>query len=558
MIIPYTSLPGWSNLFLDYIKNFRRVSAFYGKGYDKEGLFKSVTEKKKNYNSGKINREELAEILKTQNKFFNSHKSAFKNIELIRENDTFAIVTGQQIGMLTGNLYTVVKALNAVQLSKKLSKQFPEFNFVPVFWLESDDHDFLEINNINIADKQNNPANIKYFEKDAEKERYLTPTGRIALDASINGFISRIRENLAETEFTETLFDFISRSYKEGIDLATAFARFFNYISGDIGMVFINPSDKEIKNLLIPVFEKELNNFPKTSEIVINTSAELERLYEPQVKPRAINLFYAYNDNRHLIEPKDLGFSLRNTRQKFGKNELFELLYTNPENFSANVILRPVCQDFLLPTVAYVAGPSEIAYFAQLKDVYEFFNVTMPVIFPRTTVTLAERRIVNFTEKYDLGFEDLFDEQLVTSKIAGKISEISAENLFSNYIDEMNALMYKLNLELGSIDKNLTNTLKSKFDRYVENLAFIRQKFVDSQIKQNDFLLKKIKSVLSIIYPEDTYQERYYNIISFINKYGFDLIPGLLNRIDIDKYGHQIVGLETEEIEDTVNLFGSS
>ncbi len=558
MIIPYTSLPGWSNLFLDYIKNFQRVSGFYGKGYDKEGLFRSVTEKKRNYNTGKINREELADILKTQNKFFNSHESAFKNIELIRDNDTFAIVTGQQIGMLTGNLYTIVKALNAVQLSYKLSKQFPEFNFVPVFWLESDDHDFLEINNINIADKQNNPANICYFEKDIEKERYLTPTGRIVLDGAINGFISRIRENLAETEFTEPLFDFISRSYKEGIDLTTAFARFFNYISGDIGMVFVNPSDTGIKNLLIPVFEKELNNFPKTSEIVINTSAELERLYEPQMKPRAINLFYTYNENRHLIEPKESGFSLRNTRQKFGKNELFELLYSNPENFSGNVILRSICQDFLLPTVAYIAGPSEIAYFAQLKGVYEFFNITMPVIFPRTTVTLAERRIVNFTEKYNLGFEDLFDEQMLTSKIIGKITEISAEHLFSNYIDEMNALMYKLNGELESIDKNLTNTLRSKFDRYVENLGFVKQKFTESQIKQNDFLLKKIKSVLCAFFPDETYQERYYNIVSFINKYGFDLITGLLNKIDIEKYGHQIISLETEEIHDPGSLFEST
>ena len=143
MNVPYTSLPGYNDLFIDYINNYEKVSKFYDFPFDSQGLFNSIITKKESYNSGKVSRLELAELLKTQNKFFNSGESSFLNIEFLKDPDTFAIVTGQQIGMLTGNLYTIIKALNAVQLSRSLSAKYPEFKFVPVFWLEADDHDFL-------------------------------------------------------------------------------------------------------------------------------------------------------------------------------------------------------------------------------------------------------------------------------------------------------------------------------------------------------------------------------------------------------------------------------
>ena len=221
------------------------------------------------------------------------------------------------------------------------------------------------------------------------------PTGRIVLDEHIETFKQTLKDLLLPTDFTEQLFDYVDRSYKVGIDLLTAFARFFNYIAGDTGIVFCDPTDKEIKRMLIPVFEKELATYPQTCEMIVNTSAELEiENYEPQAKPRSINMFYTHNNSRHLIEYKEDKLSLRHTRQKFEKEELFGLLYSNPENFSTNVILRPVCQDFLLPTVAYIGGPSEIAYFAQFKDVYNFYGMNVPVAVSYTHLTLPTKRIV--------------------------------------------------------------------------------------------------------------------------------------------------------------------
>jgi bacillithiol biosynthesis cysteine-adding enzyme BshC len=556
MNVPYTSLPGYNDLFIDYINNFDKVSKFYDFPFDSQGLFNSIITKKESYNSGKVSRLELAELLKTQNKFFNSGESTFLNIEFLKDPDTFAIVTGQQIGMLTGNLYTIIKALNAVQLSRSLSAKYPEFKFVPVFWLEADDHDFLEINNVNVFDKANNVANVKYFEKGVEKERYLMPTGRIVLDAHIEAFKQSLKDLLLPTEFTEQLFDYINRSYKEGIDLLTAFARFFNYIVGDTGIVFCNPTDKEIKRMMVPLFEKELVTYPQTCEMIINTSAEIEiENYEPQVKPRSINLFYTHNNSRHLIEYKEDKLSLRHTRQKFEKEELFDLLYSNPENFSPNVILRPVCQDYLLPTIAYVGGPSEVAYFAQFKDVYKFYEMNVPVVYPRTSVTLIEKRVESFLEKYDIGFEELFDIELAAKKLLGKVNEVNVDEIFVNFIDDLNAVVYTYGLKLDDVDKNLMVNLRNKYDKFVENLGFSKDKFIESQIKQNDSTGTKLNSVVNSVFPEDNPQERFINITYFLNKYGFTFINDLFETIDLNKFSHQVISLSAEKKSDQPTLF---
>ncbi len=543
MNIPYASLPGYSDLYIDYVHHFDKVSRFYEFSYDNEGIFNSITSKKESYNNGSVSRLEVCELLKTQNKFFNSGESAFLNIEILKEPDTFAVVTGQQIGMLTGNLYSVIKALNAIELAKNLSLKYPEFKFVPVFWLEADDHDFTEINSINILGKEGHPVNISYLQKGAEKERYLTPTGRIVLDEYINTFTQTLKDNLIQTEFTEQLFYLINRSYKEGIDLVTAFARFFNYILGDTGLIFCNPADKEIKKILVPVFEKELNTFPETCELVVHKSAELEQKYEPQVKPRSINLFYTYNDNRHLIELKEDKFSLRNTRQKFEKEELFNLLVSNPENFSPNVILRPVCQDYLLPTAVYVGGPSEVAYFGQFRDVYNFYGMKMPAVFPRTSITILEPKVEGFMEKFGISFDELLDEEKITRKLLGKVNEINVEDIFTNFIDELNAVMYTNGLELEKIDKNLLQGLRNRHEKYIENIGFLKPKFIETQLRQNETTGKKLKAVLESVYPDYTLQERYFNIVYFINKYGFDFIKELANTIEVRKHFHQLISV---------------
>ena len=470
-----------------------------------------------------FSREDIAVILKRQNKFFNSAEITFENIEYFKNSNTFAVVTGQQVGMLSGNYYTILKAINTIQLAKQLSETYPELKFVPVFWLESEDHDFLEANHVNIINKQNKPLEISYYENGEEKEKYLKSVGSIQFDSFLNEFRKSLEDNLLPTDFTADVFD---------------------YVLGDSGLIFIDPSDEEIKKILLPVFEKELNTFPKACELVIETSVLLEQEYSAQVKPRPVNLFFNHTTGRHLIEQRpDNVFALRNSRQRFQAEELFELLYSKPELFSPNVILRPICQDYLLPTVAYIGGPSEVAYFAQFKKVYEFYGINMPVIYPRTSVTLLENKVNNFLIKYGVSLVELFDERKVTAYLMSKVNEIKIDDIFDNFKDELNALLYVISNDIRKIDKNLESLMKNKTDKYFESLEQVKSKLLDSQMKQNDTSIEKLKSIINNIYPESHLQERYINIIYFMNKYGVDFAKFLFEKLDINNFNHQVIPL---------------
>lgn len=542
--LPYNNLPDFNDLFLDYIDEFEKVKKYYKYNYRDDNEFLNALIKKKNtyLKDSEFTREDLCITLITQNKFFNSTEKTYENIELLKSSNTFAIVTGQQVGLMTGPIYTILKALNAIQLANKLNHKFKDYNFVPVFWLEAEDHDFLEINNINLLTKENEVKFIQYFGLEGEQEKYVKPTGTIVLDEKIDEFKDEIRSNLIETDFTETVFDYINRSYKTGIDLKTAFARLLNYFLKDEGLIFIDPSEKDLKIPLISIFRKELSSYPALCEKVIISSAEMEHEYDPIIKPKPINLFYTHNGNRYLIEPKDgESYGLKNSRQKFTKDEMLLVLKANPELFSPNVLLRPVCQDTILPTIAYVGGPSEVAYFAQIKDAYDFFETPMPVIYPRTSITIIEKRVETFLEKNKLKILDLFHPKDTARRMVEKFSEMNIEELFSSYVDELNAVFYQFKQKLELIDKNLINTLDKKDQQYKDSLNVLKEKFLTSYLNQNEIVTKQLNKILSVVFPENTLQERSLNIIYFLNKYGMDFIQHLKDNIDIEDFKHQFI-----------------
>lgn len=549
MSVSFQERNDFNELYLDYIHNFEKVKQFYSYDYRNPAEFiRCVDTKKRTYlKEASFDRGVIADILKEQNENFNSSEAALANIEHLREDYTFAVVTGQQVGMLGGPLYTIYKALNTLKLADELSEKYPDYKFVPVFWLECEDHDFLEINNVTVLDRANEPKKISYFDGGEPKEKYLKPVGKIVLDEFINKFKEELGESLQETDFTADLFEMINKSYAEGTDMKNAFALFLNSLLRESGLVLCDPSDEKIKELITPVYEKELKTYSKLSEVVIDTTAELEQSYEPQVKPRAINLFYEHEEGRYALQPHESGLvALKNSRQKFEKEELFNILYATPERFSANVITRPIVQDYLLPTIAYVGGPSEISYFAQLKGAYDFFEITMPVIFPRTSVTLLEKRVLSFMEKNDIGFTDLLDERALAEKLIGMTDQTNVEELFTKYLDELNSLNFEFANELDKIDKNLVNSMKNKTQKNVEIMEDFKKKFQDAQLRLNDNNLQKMKSVVKAVYSGGLLQERIYNISYFLNKYSPDFIDYLYNEIDIRDYDHQLINVSPE------------
>ncbi|CAN5436519.1 bacillithiol biosynthesis cysteine-adding enzyme BshC [soil metagenome] len=545
MNVPFEQIPDFNELFIDYISDFEKVKKYYKYDFkdNKDFLNAAVARKNHYLKDIDLTREELSSILTTENKFFNSGDKTFANIELLKKNNTFAVVTGQQVGMFSGSLYTIIKALNCIQLSNKLNNLYSslDYNFVPVFWLEDEDHDFIEINHINLINKDNELIKVEYYGEEGPQEKYLKPVGSIVMDEKIEEMKNEIFSGLNETDFTSTLLDYCNRSYKAGIDLKTAFARFLNYLLKDDGLIFIDPSDTDLKRKLIPVFEKELTTFPQSCEMVVNTSAELEHEYEPQIKPKPINLFFIHNGGRYLLEPREENiFALKNCRQKFTKEEIFTKLRSSTELFSPNVLLRPICQDTLLPTVAYVGGPSEVSYFAQFKDAYDFFKVPMPVIFPRVSITILESKVTGFLEKNDLEFQDLFKVKELSKKLAKRSSNLSVEEIFTKFTDEYNSLVYSFQEELEKVDKNLVGSLSKKNQQYSDSINILKEKFSASQVNQNTVANKQLSKILNVIYPANTLQERYLNILYFINKYGMDFIVHLKDNMDIEVFEHQV------------------
>ncbi|MBS1518485.1 MAG: bacillithiol biosynthesis cysteine-adding enzyme BshC [Bacteroidetes bacterium] len=544
MSLKFDSIPNISELFLNYINDFDKLTRFYQFDYRSDEAFRECIElKKESYSNNKdFFRNDLTEILTEQNKILGSGPETFENIQLLNEKDTFAVVTGQQLGFISGPYYTILKSLNTIQLCEKLREKFPEYKFVPVFWLEADDHDFLEINNINIINKENELKNISYFEGGTEKEKYLAPTGSIVLDGFIENFINELENSFNQTDFSGRLFSDIRETYKEGADLKTAFGGFMNRLLNDKGLIFIDPTDIKIKKLLKTVFRKELSTFPSVCEKVIETSVELEENYTVQVKPKAINLFYIHEGNRYLIEPRDNNiFALKNSRTKFTSEELFETLESNPEKFSWNVVTRPICQDYLLPSIAYVGGPSEISYFGQFREVYKFFNLPMPVIYPRTSVTILEKKVIVFLEKYGLKFDEFFDERELSKKLIGKTLEFNAEEIFSEFKDELRALFYTYEKTLEKIDVNQTKSLTKRNEQFLESLNTAGEKFTDAQSKNSEVISGQLTKILLNVYPGNTLQERVLNICYFLNKYSYSIIDHIYEQSDISDFSHQLL-----------------
>ncbi len=329
--------------------------------------------------------------------------------------------------------------------------------------------------------------------------------------------------------------------YKEGETYSTAFARTLTKILGK-NILLIDPYDAEVKNILKPIFEKELQTYPKTSEEVIKQSAELEENYHVQVKPRVLNLFYIEDGVRRGLEPIGSGMSLRGTKRKLMPEQIRTILESKPESFSPNVVLRPVCQDYLLPTAAYVAGPGEIAYFAQLKGVYQHFGVEMPPLFPRATATILERKVAKVMDKYHLNLSDAFGDFEATMKKA--LAAANPENIpgeFEEVTAEIKKAVERLEPLISRVDPTLKGTMDATISRMLHHLQHLEEKATAGYRRKNEQVLQQTKKFQQSIFPNRDLQERVLNFTYFYNKYGEEFMEILFRELPAYAKNHKVI-----------------
>ena len=543
--IDYRQLPpssgGFSELFFDYVHDFPQVQKFYKHNFRDSHVFDSVLAA---IDKNPVDRRTLVQVLGEQNTGFGSSPKTFENIALLSQATTYAVVTGQQVGLFGGPLYTIYKTITTITLAQKLKAKFPGLNFVPVFWIEGEDHDFEEMNHTSVLDRENKLMRIEYLPGGQMPERNLGPIGELAFDESLNQTLATLEESLQKTEYTDALLGRLKECYVVGRTFNQAFTAWMSVLFEDYGLVFLTSNDARLKKILSPIFVREISHFPKTSQIVIDRSAELEDQYHAQVKAKSINLFLFHKGGRYLIEPREHDFSLKGTRHYLSKEELLKIAEETPELLSPNVVLRPIAQDALLPTVAYVAGPSEIAYHAQLKPVYDHFGVNQPVIYPRASASFIDERLERVIEKHQLELASFFDEvNALTARVLEQIAEVKLDQIFGNTSSLVHDALHELKFGLKEVDPTLLGTLEGVKSKIDTNLGLLKDKAFAAQKRRNETAVRQIERAAAGLMPNGGLQERELSVLYYMNKYGPDLVKWLTSELDINGFKHQIITL---------------
>jgi len=343
MQIPINRFPSLAALVNDYYYAFSKVSEFYNGDFRDSASYLAQAE---SVRTRLLPRERLAAVLREQNNSYGCGLATLENIETLVQEQTCVVVTGQQVGLFSGPLYTIYKALTAIKLAAALSQNHGK-PFVPIFWMAAEDHDFVEVNHLSLLDQDSRLQNIAYQEHSAELK---IPVAKILFSSTIETCLQRLDELTPSSEFKPAVLAELRQAYQPERSFVEAFAQWMTFLF--------------------------------KSKCALRASKQLsQKGYVPQVQQREgkLNLFLAEHE-RLTVECRDSGFAVKGDPRSFTQAELVELLHRTPHVFSPNVLLRPVYQDTLLPTVAYVGGPGEIAYFAQLKEVYAEYGLSMPVI----------------------------------------------------------------------------------------------------------------------------------------------------------------------------------
>lgn len=466
---------------LDYRINFDRVSSYFDKDYRKIKLEKR-----------KISDDVMSKI-ESYSKEIEAPSAVFENIEALKEAPI--VCTGQQPCLLTGPLFVIYKAATAVILADKLKA-------VPVFWNASEDDDVSEVNHIWVLNSQVQKISLELESR---------PFSKIVLKKEdIQYVINQLEALTPPTEFRSEILGIVrkcSQSFSE------AFSRTLTTLFSDHGLIVVEP--KIFGDAVIPVYQKFIEYPTEATQLVNEAGASLETQgYKRQMHKteNSCSFYLLFEDKRHTVV-YDEGFHAHG--ETFTKRELLELLDEHPECFSSTVVSRPLVQDFLFSTLAYCAGPGEISYFAQMKEVYTFFKVAMPYIIPRYGATFMEKKVQKVLDKYSLDMIDLETPDRILKTLArADISEF-----FSNRRGEVMKPLQRIEEYIQSVDVNLEKASKASSARILKELAALEEKAASSVKKQNSLAEAQISKASANVFPNRMLQERVLNIFQYLIRY---------------------------------------
>jgi bacillithiol biosynthesis cysteine-adding enzyme BshC len=540
--LSFERIPHQSRLFLDNLRDPLALRRFYPSAIRfHHELPQRAPEMLAAYTT---DRKVLCDALREMNVGWGAGTETVANIDLLREPDCLAVVSGQQAGLFTGPLYTVYKALSAVKLAGCLRER--NTKAAPVFWIATEDHDFAEVAKAEFIGKDCRLANVTV---PLELHQEGQPVGNVVLNDSINGVVDRLVELLPVSEFTPDLEALLRDAWRPGRGYGEAFARMMTSLIGQHGLIFLDPMDIRMKRLAAPLYASAAIRAQEVANALEARSRELEETgYHAQVLASASSFPLFMHDTegkRHALTRTDDGkYKVKDLDSAFTAQELAHQAAVEPENFSPNVTLRAVVQDYLLPTVAYLGGAAEIAYFAQTAEVYRVLERPVTPILSRSSLTMVERHTSRVLERYGLSLADLFAGQdNVLSRVVEEHLGADTAQTFTETEAKVNQDLDSLREKLRAVDPTLAEALETGRRKINYQLEGLRSRFHRAQMSRDEAAHRQLQRAFDQLYPEKDLQERHVNISSLLARHGRYVIDWIYNAINLGSTEHQIVFL---------------
>ncbi|MCB0281432.1 MAG: bacillithiol biosynthesis cysteine-adding enzyme BshC [Calditrichaeota bacterium] len=527
-----------SKHFEAYLKQNEKLLPFYAENIDPDWakLAERVT--------SSFTRTDVLKELIRQNTHFKDEQ-CLKNLELLKEKNTVVVVTGQQLGLLISPLYIIYKTITTLKLAEKLNKEIDEYNFVPVFWLEGEDHDYEEVCKINVPDISGKFTTFQADEKSSENGLSLN---KRKLTEDIENLIQELQEVLQETEFSAELFDFLRKNYKKDATWIGAFKTHIAEIFKDSGLLFFSAGTETVKQLSKPFFEKVIVENKSLVSLFETNSAELIKAgYQNQVHVQndKAYLFLSYeNGPRRSLLKKENSFYLKEIEKEYSIDQLLQTLDENPAWFSSTVLTRPLWQSWLLPTVSYVAGGAEIAYWGQLRSAFNHLALPMPHIQPRHSITLIEPRIKRFIEKNKISIHNIpEDKEAFINEYFSQNKLADVKELFSGFEQDAIENREKVKRMIQEIDPTLVNPTEKSYQSILQTIEKLHDRLVNRIKEKEETTKAHLEAIHEAILPNGILQERILSSVYFQNKYGSEWINKIFNALSENFSEHQIVEL---------------
>jgi bacillithiol synthase len=529
---PFRQVPHTSKLFLDYLDFSPSVQPFYSRS---PRFLEWAKEESGRIGYSADRRNQVSAILERQNRNWGAAGNTLENIERLRSG-ACAIVTGQQVGLFGGPFFSIYKALSAVKLAQEAGKLGIEA--VPVFWLATEDHDFEEVNQVQLPGVD---GKLETLVSGAQTQPDA-PVGTISFGPEIARVVAHVTELFGDSEAATIVSD----CYRSGENFGSAFAKLFTRLFADFGVILLDGSDPELDRISAPLYSAALDRAPEITQKLLDRDAKLHAAgYHQQVKVTGSStLLFAMRDGARVpIHQAKTGEFLVG-EEKVSRQQLFDLVSNSPQSFSPNVLLRPVVQDYLLPTLTYIGGAAEVAYFAQVGTVYANLAERVTPIVSRFSATLIEPKLKALLDKYNLTVPEIFEgPELLRQTIGARRLPPNLQNLFEKSISAVQNSMKGIRESLADLDKTLIESAENAESKMLYQINNLRARAARAELRHSEVIQRHAEVISCSLYPGKELQERSFAGIYFLAKHGRELMNGLLDAMHPDCLDHQIIEL---------------